>query len=357
MWLSNKTIVIISPDSWSFLPASKHHYALELAKHNKVYFINPPNTETDFVDKGVTVINQYKKIRGIHFLPKVIRKFFMKLEVNSITSKVNNTIDVVWSFDTSRLYYLDLFKFTLKIAHIVDYTEHFYFKELISSADFCLSVADCISDKMLPFNTRILKLNHGYYENYSYNENITLPPNTGIYFGNLNMIYIDWKSIYKLVSHNKSLNFWFYGPLNTEKLYANTEFQLVRNCSNVKFHDSIAPELINRYLISADFCFLSYRHKEFGRQLDNSHKLMQYLGSGTPIFSSYTYEYKDSNLFTMYYDENDILEEFESFITNKNEDFSEEARSKRINFALNNTYSKQVERINDLILQRLNHAE
>jgi hypothetical protein len=41
--LSNKTILIISPQSWGNMFLAKHHYAIELAKHgNEVYFLNPP---------------------------------------------------------------------------------------------------------------------------------------------------------------------------------------------------------------------------------------------------------------------------------------------------------------------------
>ena len=41
--LTNKTILIISPQGWGDMFISKHHYAIELAKKgNTVYFLNPP---------------------------------------------------------------------------------------------------------------------------------------------------------------------------------------------------------------------------------------------------------------------------------------------------------------------------
>ena len=45
MKLKNKTILIISPERWGTNFVSKHHYALELAKNNNVYFLNPDGTE------------------------------------------------------------------------------------------------------------------------------------------------------------------------------------------------------------------------------------------------------------------------------------------------------------------------
>jgi hypothetical protein len=116
-YLNDKNILIISPDSWGFLPVSKHHYAIELAKTNHVYFLNPPSEKKGiFLDKGVNVINDYKRIQGINKIPfTFIKRFLMKVEIKSILKKTSkNKIDIVWSFDTSRLYFLDLFKAKMK---------------------------------------------------------------------------------------------------------------------------------------------------------------------------------------------------------------------------------------------------
>ena len=43
MQLTNKTILVISPQAWGQMYLSKHHYALTLAQlGNTVYFLNPP---------------------------------------------------------------------------------------------------------------------------------------------------------------------------------------------------------------------------------------------------------------------------------------------------------------------------
>ena len=42
--LKNKTILILSPQSWGTMYVAKHHYAIELASRgNTVYFLNPPD--------------------------------------------------------------------------------------------------------------------------------------------------------------------------------------------------------------------------------------------------------------------------------------------------------------------------
>src|SRR5258708_6068060 len=41
--LINKVIAILSPQPWNHSHISKHHYAIELARNNRVYFISPPS--------------------------------------------------------------------------------------------------------------------------------------------------------------------------------------------------------------------------------------------------------------------------------------------------------------------------
>ena len=40
-YFENKTILLISPETWGPVKVSKHHYANYLAKANQVYFFNP----------------------------------------------------------------------------------------------------------------------------------------------------------------------------------------------------------------------------------------------------------------------------------------------------------------------------
>lgn len=355
----NLTILIISPDKWDFLPVSKHHYAMELAKDNDVYFINPTNSKKEnLTEKGVKIINQYRQIRGINKLPKLLQKFLMKSEVNSIMNQIEgNKADIIWSFDTSRLYYLDLFNAKIKIAHVVDFSEHFNFNELISSADFCFATSDSITNKMLKLNKLVYKINHGYYSinrtvNNS-NSRIEKSTLTGVYIGNLNIKYLDWKAISKIVIHRPDVKFYFIGSLSINKVLKNDKyFMNVYQSKNTHFIKEITPEEVELELKMCDFCFLAYKEKEFPNQLQNPHKVMQYLGSGTPVFASFTYEFKDTNLLFMYNDSERIQEDFDSFLSASSFHFSQESKQKRIDFALNNTYEKQIERIKKIIFEK-----
>jgi glycosyltransferase involved in cell wall biosynthesis len=349
----NQVVIIISPDSWNALPVSKHHYAMELAKNNTVYFIDKEVSKANILDKNVHIIRNYTRVKGLNRMPVWLAKQMMKVEVNSIL-KMTGKPDIVWSFDTSRLYFLSLFGATTNIAHIVDFTEHFKFNELIQEAHVCLASSDSILVKMGAINPRVFKINHGYYA-----ENLTTPSPlsssqkiaTGIYIGNLAIKYLDWHALYTIINHRKDIEFVFIGNL-TEKVVAEQQvyFDRIRGLENVTFKGRMNPDDVQRALLEADFCLMTYREKEFPNQLQNPHKIMQYLGSGKPVFASYTHEYRLSDLLFMYRDSNAVEKVFDEFLANSRGDFSQMAREKRINFALDNTYSKQIERIESILI-------
>jgi hypothetical protein len=54
----------------------------------------------------------------------------------------------------------------------------------------------------------------------------------------------------------------------------------------------------------------------------------------------------------MFYNQKEVVNLFEQFMNNEFNDFTEDSKNKRINFALENTYSKQIERIEKIILKK-----
>ncbi len=126
--LKNKRILIISPEAWGNSHVSKHHYAITLAKrNNQVYFLSPAkdNIENSIEakphpdHKNLTLINYHPILKGKSRLPRFVKDFLNKLEINKL-SKVWSQLDIVWSFDPFRFQRLSDFNAKLKIYHPVD---------------------------------------------------------------------------------------------------------------------------------------------------------------------------------------------------------------------------------------------
>ena len=102
----NKTVFIISPESWGGMKISKHHYALELAYQDcKVFFIEPPRLSNVGIkintceDHSLISLVSYKPIfRGKRFLPSQAYSFLVKKQVQILLKKINVKPDVVWCF-------------------------------------------------------------------------------------------------------------------------------------------------------------------------------------------------------------------------------------------------------------------
>ena len=129
-----KNILIISQQSWGKLFVSKHHYALELAKMgNNVFFLNPPNEKFDNSKKRIEIIKS-KEHSNLHIIyntlwfPYFLKFHFIKLfhflmrfHIKKIIKKIDQDIDLVWSFDLANVYPLIYFpKSSFKIFHPVD---------------------------------------------------------------------------------------------------------------------------------------------------------------------------------------------------------------------------------------------
>ncbi|MBA4054335.1 MAG: hypothetical protein C0490_06460, partial [Marivirga sp.] len=155
-FFKSKKILLISPEGWNHLFVSKHHYAIELSKHNKVFFLNPPSKEFSIVKSkydNLWVVDYTPFIKGLRFLPRFLQLYFMRRKFKRIQKLASSQFDCVWSFDNSVFFdFSFLPKEMLKISHIVDYSQNFQFSQTASSADICFGVSQNIVDRLLASN-------------------------------------------------------------------------------------------------------------------------------------------------------------------------------------------------------------
>src|SRR5690606_30482074 len=102
------------------------------------------------------------------------------------------------------------------------------------------------------------------------------------YAGNLSIPYIDWCLILEVVRDYENVQFLFVGPNTTSASDAKMieAKAKVFQSPNVTLAGSMALEQLHQCYQSADVLFLAYQEKYQDTQVANTHKLMEYLGTG-----------------------------------------------------------------------------
>ncbi len=360
--LSNKIILIISTEPWSHIFVSKHHYAIQLAaRDNKVYFLNPPNKKYRHITlisteyQNVFELNYNGFIKGIRFLPRFLQQKIIYNKLKKIEKVFRSQVDIVWSFDNSVFFDFKAFPSRIfTINHIVDLNQDFEFERASSTASICIGNTRQIVDKLTKNNSNTYFINHGFNK-VDLGEQVTLPGENKVkamYAGNLDIPYLDWETLGKIFSEHPNIDFILAG--NMRKTKSQLEF------SNV-YHIGVLPSnALPAYYATSDLLILCYKAKEHSDQLANPHKMMEYLGSGKPIVASYTEEYiklAQDGLIAMANIDGDLNEMFSHVFKNIKNWSTEKLKSKRQSFALDNTYEKQLDRIEMLISSAINRSK
>ena len=264
--------------------------------------------------------------------------------------------DIIWSFDTSVFFDFSRLTHSFNILHVVDLDQNFELKKASKSADLCLFSSQVIGKLLSKRNPNSYFINHGYNAREK-TKTIQLPgqnPIKLVYAGNLNMIKLDWKTLFHTVKINSNADFIFIGPLDGSKNDTNitsgyrSKLMKLKNSHFIgRIHSN---ELIN-YYSAADGLLLCYQEKYHAEQ-SNPHKIMEYLGSGKPVIATKTGEFLsdgDLTLMTKYNSEYSSL--VSDFVNNQGTFDSDELKNHRINFAKSNSYDQQIEKIFKLIDQ------
>lgn len=353
-----QSVLLISPEPWSHIFVSKHHYAIELSRRGyNIYFLNPPNplqfkntTLQKLSDQsGITLIDYPGQIRGLRLLPSFIRLSFNRAFLRKLESLIKGKIDIVWNFENSRFFDLHFAGRRLKIYHQVDLNQTFNLRQAAMSADICFCTTDLIRNQISPFNNNVFKIHHGTSNEalqfqYSFKEKPT-EPIKAVYIGNLDMPFMDRQLLKNLVSSFPEVQFRLIGPYCSN----GETYQLLKQFQNVKWLGRQSASRIPSYLDDADVLLVLYAEK-YHKDQASPHKFMEYFASGRIIVSTYTDEYKDKRDLLVMSNDNDnkgCLVLFKKVIDNIKEYNSAYLMQKRRAFAADNTYEKQLERINE----------
>ncbi len=355
-FLTKKKILIISPESWSHIPVSKHHYSRELARNgNQVFFLNPPSAQQsiqeDSISRGVWVVD-YVAIRGVNRLPSFLRNLINRHQIRLLKKRCQTSFDVVWSFDAFRFHNLQLFDAKIKLYHVVDVQNSPLEMELASSADMIISVSQKILERFCFVNKVMQKINHGVGPHFfEEQESIQLPvaPMQVGYVGNLDNWCIDIPTLLEIVDTHPSVHFTFIGPYKDDSVLADALLKK-SNCSLMgRVHTEKLPILFQQF----HFFMMIYRGDEADVN-SNHHKILEYLTTGKPIVMNYTDEYKDKRDLVIMSDQNHQLPLlFQQVCTNFKFYTTDDLVSKRKAFTFSNSYKQHLVTIDQLMVHYL----
>lgn len=359
MYFKDKNILLISPEDWGHVFVSKHHYATHLAKCGaNVWFLNPPSQSEGVTDvaSNLHIVDYTGFLPGLRLYPVKLQRFCMGFVYKKIQALAGAEFDIVWSFDNSVFFDFGVFPSdVLKISHIVDLNMDFEVKKAATSADLCFCTSDLISKKLGRYSDAVYNVGHGF-NRVEVRSNIVLPGENSIkalYLGNLAMPALDWQLLYLTAEEFTNVDFVFIGPgeeaISEESEEADAKLKTMA-LKNVYWLPSIPADMIPSYLKNSDLAIVCYR-EHFHEQQSNPHKILEYLGSGIPVVSTFTEEYEHSNLLYMSHSNSEFKLEFQRALDALNTGTHSSTSYRQVQFAKANTYDRKLKKIEQIILR------
>lgn len=359
---------------------SKHHYAIELAKRgNKVYFLNPPQKKLNRREKVLISQSElqenlyliYHRLSFPYNLKFHFIRFFhtlMHVHVKKIVKLIESEIDITWSFDLGNLYPFSFFPDkSFKIFHPVDEPLNKTAINSAKGADVIFSVTKEILEKYSDYKVPKHFINHGIADDFIKTE-ITAEGDGKVrvgFSGNLLRNDIDRKIFLQIIKENPEVIIECWGSYNllegniggVEDDETMSFIHQLQQYKNVILHGVVPVALLATELLRMDAFLICYDIEKDQSKGTNYHKVMEYISTGKVIISNNitTFAEKPELVeMVMERDTNKKLPElFKAVTENLSVYNSAELQNKRLAFANDNTYKKQIDRIDEFIVKHL----
>lgn len=351
MKLENQNIVIVSNEPWGDIWYSKHNYANELSKKNRVFFIDPPKRfrfgnffnfkiHEKKIHPTLSVIEYSNlfpvSLFGLWWLNDIL--ILKRLHTLFDKKKTRNII--FWTFDPIRLFKPKLLKPYAVVLHAVDAYLFTYRSETIlaKNVNLIVSVSEKISQNYSKLNKNIITIPHVVPDDeFLPLEHKRNNPLNGLFIGKIDL-RIDFDFNIEVFRSFPNIVFTIVGIVDDEfrkKL-------ITEKIHNVSLIPAISSAELKNYIHKADFCFI-FKKIYSGNNI-SSHKLLQYLAQGKPIFGT-DFTDLDKTVKDTLYLSNDI-----SIIKKALSEFGEKGESSdlallRVNYAKQHTFSQAISKI------------
>lgn len=375
MWL-------FSPEQWTDMRLSKHHYASALARAgNRVFFIEPGNKiskqiKITEVEPGLKVVNHPLLARGWGKLPYFLYRLLLLREVNFLKKHLGGAPDVAWCFDPLRVVELNMLQKSLCIYHPVDQFDEKILTRYPLKTKFAFSTMPVEVEKLKQNGFQAFFITHGLnpaFANFAQQKlaalekplvnktETELPIKVG-FSGNLLGEAYDRETMRAIIEANPDCEFHFWGKTENPKNYIrlgsyNPEFiAYLKSSKNCVVHGIVSTEALAAGLNEMDMVWVIWKNTSHPQWNENTnpHKMMEYISTGLPVMSHYMSIYKNYEWLDMAKQGatlDDYLLLFKK-VKHKALQLRSSGRGadkEKLNFALSNTYKNHVKQIEALI--------
>lgn len=392
--MSSKTIVILSTEPWGKMLLSKMHFALELVrKGNRVFFVNPPRqlagrklaVTGESLEGGKLTIIHTNTVRGSLFLRHKLFFLYRMLSrryVRAIRPLAGGQIDEVWSFNANQ--YIDLGPFGARksIVLLYDLYQGSHIFKALENADALISVSQVILDYYKDAPPPKLLLQHGLGPHFAEQarkrlgklEELTAggsgAGNAGApaakirvgYTGNLLRAGMNTAVAMEIISRHPEIEFHFWGPSSLNENNVNDVgysappellafIEFLRGRKNVFLHGIVTQQELSERLFEMDAFLFIYSPKKEVNGASNAHKLLEYISTGRVVLATHVSGYAGTDLLEMCGsgEEDSLPAIFDRTVKDLEIHNARERQVRRIHYALDNTYARQVERVEQFI--------
>ncbi|HET6253700.1 MAG TPA: hypothetical protein VFE32_06490 [Puia sp.] len=380
---AQRTIVILSTEPWGKMLLSKMHFALELVgRGNKVFFVNPPRplperrlaAVAEEMENGRLTLINTNTVKGSLFLRHKLFFLYRRLNaryIRAIRKLVGGRIDEVWSFNPNQ--YVDLTPFGAErsILLLYDFYRGDHIVSAAKSCDALISVSQVILDHYKDTPAPKLFLQHGlgaHFANLSRRRlearEFAVSGSGKIrvgYTGNLLRAGMNTDIAREIIGKHPEIEFHFWGPYSLKDNNVNSAVETPRELldfvaflqgqANVFLHGVVGQQELSQRLFEMDAFLFIYSPKKEMNGASNAHKLLEYISTGKVVISTYVSTYAGTGLMLMSEPagEQALPGIFSRAVGELTVHNSVERQVSRIRYALDNTYARQIDRVQKFI--------
>lgn len=381
-YLVNENILILSPSEWSDNAVSNMHISSRLSLKNNIIYLEtiggrfPKISELGRVFYRLLNFFGLKKENKIQkglnpnnvkiFSPLVIpifntkffdfiNKWFLLFQLNSILKKNDFKNIVIWCFSPR----WDLIIYNLKYKHLIfhcvdalhTYDKSSKFKDqfykILKKSDLVITPGSLLYEELKNIQPKTIRVPHGCDDRYSkefFNkielENLQMVKKPrAIYVGTL-ANWIDYDLLIESVQSNKKVSFIIIGYIHA--LAPKDKVERLINLMNVFYLGYKKFEELPSYINACDVCLVPYDQNNLHIKYSTPTKFLDYLATGLPIVST---NFIDANNYKKLIYIANNKKQFSNLIKKALSEKSNTLYYERKKYALNNTWSKQIKKM------------